>query len=259
MQERMERADNIAFAKRNIVDTIYKEAKLEGVGGTFLDTKIVYEGGVAQGLKVDEIVLINNLKHAWAFVLETIDVPVDLMYIRHLNGLIGSNLYLRPGEIRLADVSIGGTTWTPELPDQEQIKPVLNRLYSQEEEPYSRILGTFAKMCRGQWFYDANKRIAQLVANKELIANGLGIFVIPEEKKYDWEVELLEYYEKENEKKFLDFLLKEGVSILSGPLADGQPVKPPKQVAEIPSLNKDSAPIRVQGKSVGNKTQRKSR
>ena len=43
LSEKVER--NIDFAKRHLVDTIYKQAILEGVATTFADTESIIEGG----------------------------------------------------------------------------------------------------------------------------------------------------------------------------------------------------------------------
>ena len=212
--------DNILFAKRNVVDSIYKEAKLEGVGGTFLDTKQIYEGGVISGMKTEEIVLINNLKHAWQFVFDTIDVPVDIGYVRQLNSIVGANLNLLPGEIRSTDVSIGGTTWKPDLPEPDTIKAVLQRFENTSEPAEHRILGTFTQICKGQWFYDGNKRTAQLIANKELIANGAGILAIPEEHIVAWEEHLLDYYVNNDEETFVSFLIDTSIDGIDSPLSN---------------------------------------
>ena len=70
--------ENIFLAKRNIVDSIYKESKLEGIAITFPETNEICEGRAVAGMSVDDIVKVNNLKHAWEFVLETVEYPIDL-------------------------------------------------------------------------------------------------------------------------------------------------------------------------------------
>lgn len=218
MLYKMSVEDNIGYAKRNIVDSIYKEAKLEGVAATFLDTKTIFEGGIANGVKVGDIVKINNLKHAWQFILDTLDIEVDVNYVRHLNMLIGAGTtQLRPGELRIVSVDITGTDWKPELPDYDKVKNTLSRLRNESEPLESRILGTFAQICRGQWFYDSNKRTAQLVANKELIAHGAGVLAIPVDKKGEWEEKLLEYYTTGNEEPFVRFVSDTSISGLDLP------------------------------------------
>ena len=55
---------NIDFAKRHLVDTIYKQAILEGVATTFADTESIIEGGKVNNMTTEDIMKIVNLKHA---------------------------------------------------------------------------------------------------------------------------------------------------------------------------------------------------
>ena len=55
---------NIDFAKRHLVDTIYKQAVLEGVATTFADTENIIEGGRVNDMTSEDVMKIVNLKHA---------------------------------------------------------------------------------------------------------------------------------------------------------------------------------------------------
>ena len=87
---------NIFLAKRNIVDSLWKSANLEGIAVTFPETQKIYDGGNVEHLRIDEIVTINNLKHAWQFILSSIDEDVDYNYVSSVNSLVGSNLIETP-------------------------------------------------------------------------------------------------------------------------------------------------------------------
>lgn len=52
--------DNIFYAKRNIVDSIWKEANIEGIDITFPATKAVFEGAKIANLTQDQTTVINN-------------------------------------------------------------------------------------------------------------------------------------------------------------------------------------------------------
>ena len=56
---------NIFIAKRNIVDYIYQSANLEGIHVTFPETQAIFDGVGVEGVKVEDIIKINNLKRAW--------------------------------------------------------------------------------------------------------------------------------------------------------------------------------------------------
>ena len=73
----MTREESIFAAKRNLIDYIWKSAKLEGLGVTYPDTEAIFNGMRAPNVKVSDIIAVNNLKHAWKFLLENLDVPAD--------------------------------------------------------------------------------------------------------------------------------------------------------------------------------------
>ena len=105
--------ENVLYAKRNIVDSIWKSANLEGIPVTFPETQAIYDGANVGHLRIDEIQAINNLKHAWQFVIYSINTPIDLKFIQSIHAFVGSNIIEQPGELRKYDVSMGGTKWKP--------------------------------------------------------------------------------------------------------------------------------------------------
>ena len=153
MPFKMSRQDNVGFAKRNVVDIIYREARIEGFGGNYVDAKAVCEGGIVNGLRASDVIVVNNLKHAWQFLFETIDETVGIDYIRRMNAIIGANTgQLQPGEIRTTEVSISGTRWRPEIPNCKYVGETLAGLYDEAIDVETRVLSTFARICRGQFF-----------------------------------------------------------------------------------------------------------
>ncbi len=84
----MTEEQNVFLAKRNIVDSIWKSANLEGIAVTFPETQAIFDGGNVAHLRVDEIVTINNLKHGWEFVLSTIDTNITYNYIMSIHSLV---------------------------------------------------------------------------------------------------------------------------------------------------------------------------
>ena len=55
-------------------------------------------------------------------------------------------------------------------------------------------------------FIDGNKRVAQLMANKVLIENDVGIFQIPIERLEEFKGMLLEFYESGDDVKIIAFM-----------------------------------------------------
>ena len=221
---RMTPADNILFAKRNIIDSIYKEAKLEGIGVTFPDTYEIFNGRTVAGLSVDDTIKINNLKHAWEFVFETMEYPIDLRYVCQLNTEIGRGVVLNEGMLRTEDVAIGGTTWKPSIPVQTEIEDFFSRINeNQSASVTDKAIETMLFIMRSQMFYDGNKRTAQLAANKIMIEGGAGVISIPVDCQVEFVHELIDYYESGDRSSITEFVYKNCVdginsknSIISG-------------------------------------------
>lgn len=93
----MTKEQNIFLTKRNIVDSIWKSSHIEGINVTYSEIQKLYDGGDVAYLRLDEIQTINNLKHAWFFVLNSIDAENNLNLLKSINGLVGSNLVDRAG------------------------------------------------------------------------------------------------------------------------------------------------------------------
>ena len=204
--------ENIFLAKRNIVDSIYKESKLEGIAITFPETNEIYEGRAVAGMSVDDIVKVNNLKHAWEFVLDTVDYPIDLRYIRQLSQIIGDKIVPLAGELRISDVNIGGTTWKPDIPNMERISEDVENMMQQDDSITEKAITLMLFLMRSQIFYDGNKRVAQLAANQVMIQNGKGIISIPVEHQKQFFSLLVEYYETNKIEKIKRFVYETSVS-----------------------------------------------
>jgi len=55
-------------------------------------------------------------------------------------------------------------------------------------------------------FIDGNKHVAQLIANKVLIENDIGIFQIPIEKLEEFKTLPIEFYESGNDEEIIGFM-----------------------------------------------------
>lgn len=201
--------ENVFTAKRNIIDYIWKSARLEGLGVTYPDTEAIYNGMSAPDVKVSEIVAVNNLKHSWQFLLDTLDCPVDFKYICQLNRLVGGdNLIIRAGYLRNVSVSMGGTTWKPDMPDEDKIRRDLSKILLIENST-ERAITLMLYCMRSQMFLDGNKRTAMLAANHEMILNGCGIISVPIEKQREFTKLLVEFYETGEQDVIADFVYNE--------------------------------------------------
>ncbi len=91
---------NVFLAKRNIVDNVYSNARIEGVNVTFPETQAILEGANVAKLKIDEIQCILNLRDAWKFVIFSVEEKFDLDYICKVNEYVARNESLDWGKLR---------------------------------------------------------------------------------------------------------------------------------------------------------------
>ena len=91
---------NIFLAKRNLVDNIYSNARMEGLNITFPETKTILEGINVPNLKIDEIQCVLNLRDAWKYVINNIDGEFNLEFICKVNELVARNESISWGTLR---------------------------------------------------------------------------------------------------------------------------------------------------------------
>ena len=190
---------NIDLARRNMVDSIYKQAKLEGVATTFADTETIVNGGKVKDMTASDISKVVNLKHAWEFILGegVISYPTNYVILCQINEIVEDGFSYTAGKLRSVPVSIGGSTYIPPLPLETQVKETLSDILSTPDS-YDTAIELLLYVMKKQLFLDGNKRTAVIFANHYLISRGMGIIVIPAELVEEYKTLLLRYYEKDD-------------------------------------------------------------
>ena len=207
----MTKEENKFVVKRNMVDYIWKSARLEGLDVTYPDIGAICNGLRAPSIKVEEIVTVNNLKHAWFYLLDNLDVTVNYSYICLLNKIIGGdNLIINAGFIREVPVSIGGTSWKPDMPIEAQVKEEIAKILS-IEEPTERAIILMLYLMRKQLFLDGNKRTSMLAGNQVMIADGCGIISVPIEHQPEFTKQLVEYYKSGQMDQLKEFIYETSI------------------------------------------------
>ncbi|MBT9753341.1 cell filamentation protein Fic, partial [Coprococcus comes] len=135
---------------------------------------------------------------------------VDFEFVAKINSILGASLVHNAGCIRDIPVGISGTAWQPEMPDFDTAKATIEKIANMEPGR-ERALKMFGYLCRSQFFSDGNKRTAQLVANKMLIADGRGILAIPPECKHDFGEKLKRFYETADDSELQKFLIETSI------------------------------------------------
>ena len=196
---------NIFLAKRNIIDNIYANARMEGLNITFPQTKTILEGVNVPNLKIDEIQCILNLRDAWNFVISNIEEGFNLEFICKVNEYVARNESLEWGKLRNGKVKITGTSYEPEIPIKEDVKKDIEKILEINNITERAITYMLYGM-RTQLFWDGNKRTSTIAANKIMIQNGKGIIKVPDSKLEKFNELLSDFYTTNNMEKIKQFI-----------------------------------------------------
>lgn len=200
----------VKLAKRREIDLLWRSANIE-VAVTFPDTRDVFNGITPIRINESGVRIINNLKHAWQFLFDNTQWPVDWAYLSEYNRLVGDGINPNPGMMRTSGVTIGGTDYIPEIPDRDLVRQNIQSDLSQND-PKERAMALFCDISRGQWFENGNKRTAVMAANQSLIHDGAGLFRLPPESMDDvFRGMLTDFYETGDRTAISDWMRKNAI------------------------------------------------
>lgn len=199
---------NIDFARANVKNLIYDQAILEGVSTTFPQTETILENGEVNGVKASDVQKILNLKHAWEFIVDpdVVASPGNFYLLSHVARLVNEGFYENGGLVRAVPVSIGGSSYTPPLPDETDVKDRIDRIIHSGDEAIDIAIELTLYCMKTQIFIDGNKRAAIIFANHFMISQGAGLMVVPERTVPEFKELLIAYYEGKDEAAIRKFL-----------------------------------------------------
>ena len=142
---------------------------------------------------------ILNLKHAWEFILDRDVIQSESNYhmLCHIAKLVNEGFFYDGGRIRGIPVQIGGTSYVPPLPVESAVIEQIEEIRSRDKDPIEIAIELCMYCMKTQVFKDGNKRASVIFANHYLIAQGMGLLVIPEKDVPEFKKLLVRYYEGE--------------------------------------------------------------
>lgn len=204
----MTREESIYIAEKLKADSIWRSARLEGIPVTYADTETILEGVLPNksNVGVAGVIAIVNLKHAWDFILDILDTPTSFQILSQVNSILGqSNLIMDEGKLRSFQVSIGGTSWIPSIPDYSVIQAELSEIFSKGTVT-EQAMRLMLFCMRTQPFSDGSKRSATLLANHHLLRHGAGLITIPVDALSEFKTGLIRFYETNDYDTIMEFL-----------------------------------------------------
>lgn len=205
---------NIFFAKRNLVDNIYANAKMEEINITLEQIKTILDGVSVSDLRIDEIECILNLRDAWKYIITHIEDEFNLEYICKINSLVARNESLKWGVLRTGKVEITGTKYIPSIPKKDKVLEEIRNILKIKNTTEKAIEYMLYGM-RNQLFWDGNKRTSTICANKIMIQNGAGIIKVSEENLEEFNTLLKEFYDTNEKEKIKSFIYEKCIDGIS--------------------------------------------
>ena len=192
---------NLEFARSNMKKIIYDQAILEGVGTTFPDTETIIDNGIVNNMTAEDVQKILNLKHAWEFILDkdVLTAPSNYYLSSYIAKLVNEGFYQDGGRIRGVPVTIGGTSYIPQIPIEVVVKERIDEIRNLNIDKVDIAIELLLYVMKTQIYNDGNKRTAVIFANHYLISHGKGLIVIPAELVPDYKKLLIDYYEDTND------------------------------------------------------------
>lgn len=203
---KLTREQSIFLAKKKYDDNIYCGMRMENRAVTFPQTQTILNGVNVPNVLLDDIQAILNMRDAWRYLLNTVDIHLSVEYICKLNGFIARNEALEWGKLRNGNVGISGTDYKPPIPEFSSVERELNAILTSDTTATEKALNAFVWGARGQFFWDGNKRTSLTVANKILVSEGVGILTITDKYMQEFNVLLLEYYNNGKAEALKQFL-----------------------------------------------------
>lgn len=203
-------AINIDLARRYLVNSIYEQAVLEDMATTYSDIEAIVNGGKVKDMTASDINKVINLKSAWEFIMsvDLANYPTNYAVLCQINQIVEDGFSLTAGRIRSVPVTIGGSTYIPPIPFEDQVKQDLYDMLN-NEKGIDLAIDLVLYVMKKQLFLDGNKRTAIIFANNYLISHALGLIVVPAEQVNEYKKVLVSYYEDESKKSDIVNFLKD--------------------------------------------------
>ena len=197
---------SLFLAKKKWDENVYCGMRMENRAVTFPQTKTILQGVNVPSVQLNDIQAILNMRDAWQFLLRSLDQPVTLDYLCKINDYIARGEALEWGKLRTGSVMISGTDYLPPVPSAEAVAAELEEILTADTSATAKALEAFVWGARGQFFWDGNKRTSMTLANKILIAAGVGFLTITDKHMEQFNTLLVEYYNTGNSETLKDFL-----------------------------------------------------
>lgn len=200
---------NRRFIVKNFTNLIYNNSRFEGLTTTMPQTQTIIDGMGVEGVSIDDINTIVQLKRGWQYMLNYKGI-VDQDFEKKVNEIVARDDALIPGEFRTGKVQV--SDYVPEDLNIKDERKFLSQILQDDTiSTTQKAMTVMYHNMRNQLFWDGNKRTSSIVANKIMKDGGAGIIMVPLEKWSTWNKLIHEYYLSGKLDKILDWTYENGI------------------------------------------------
>lgn len=194
-------------------ELVYNMSKLEGNPYTYPQVKTLLDGITVGGRKLSDQEQILRISKAWEElrrqVAESCFTLTKANFI-HFNKIVAEGEALEVGAFRNGQVYIAGVSYVP--PQAVELDAIFANMLAEfqksDDDLHTKAFKLFLHCARYQFFFDGNKRTAQLMMNGFLMSNDLPVVSIPAKSKRSYDSRMTKFYETGNMQPMLEFLHK---------------------------------------------------
>jgi Fic family protein len=203
---------SVFLAHKDRIDFIYNTTALEGNAMTYPEVQTLLEGITVGGHKLSDEQQILNQNNSVNLLLEMVkkdEFELNKSTLLKLHEKVAYKEALSWGEFRSSNVRIGGTEYLP--PKSSQLDKIFDDGIKELDKilhPIIKAIAYFLFGAKCQFFYDGNKRTSRLMMNGILLKNGYPILNIKVKDKLEFNKQMLEFYDKGDIVKCLEYLLE---------------------------------------------------
>lgn len=197
-------------AKRALADLVHNMSSAEGNPITITEVMTILDGITVGGHKISDQNQVLRLDSAWNEVFRLVKNDQFELTKRtaiRLNELIATDEAPKVGAFRDDQVGIKGVEYIP--PHYTTLDRRFNEMLdavNQRNTALERAVTCFAMCARNQFFFDGNKRTAQMLMNGILLSNAQHAITIPAREREEYFYYLKEFYDTNDSQKLTTFL-----------------------------------------------------
>ncbi len=186
-------------ARRALADLVFNMSSAEGNPISIVEVITLLDGFTVAGHRITDDQQVLRLARSWNHLFELVEndrFELSKRTAIRLNELVATDEAVEVGAFRDDQVGIRGVEYIPShYSTLDQRFDSLLRDVNQRNTALHRAIACFSQCARNQFFFEGNKRTAQLLMNGILLSSGQHVITVPAKEANEYHHIMVEFYE----------------------------------------------------------------